>query len=100
MSACCSVNAEPATAKTTKDPTRYGTTRYLTPRKVFVLTESKEADQKEALKRVRQLALSRCGVQVEVALWLEGRLALDTFLDNHRRVLDLIVRHRLACGMW
>lgn len=70
------------------------------PLQVFVLTESKEADQREALKRVRELALSRCGVQVEVAPWLDGRLALDTFLDNHRRVLDLIIRHRLACGMW
>ncbi|CAM9968751.1 unnamed protein product, partial [Scytosiphon promiscuus] len=68
--------------------------------RVFVLTESKKADQGEALRRVRELALSRCGVEVEVAPWLEGRPALDEFLDNHRRVLDHIVRHRLACGMW
>lgn len=69
--------------------------------KVFVLTDSKEASHKEAaLKRVREVALERCGVQVEVTPWLEGRPALDAFLDNHRRVLDLIIRHRLACGMW
>lgn len=67
---------------------------------VFVLTEGKEADHKGALTRVRDLALSRCGVRVEVAPWLAGRPALDEFLDNHRRVLDVIVRHRLACGMW
>lgn len=65
-----------------------------------MLTERKEADQKEALKRVRELALSRCGVRVEIAPWLAGRSALDEFLNNHRRVLDLIIRHRLACGMW
>ncbi|CAM9267860.1 unnamed protein product, partial [Ectocarpus fasciculatus] len=68
--------------------------------RVFVLTESKEADQKEALRRVRELALTRCGVEVKATPWLEGRPALDEFLDNHRRVLDLIIRHRLACGMW
>lgn len=67
---------------------------------VFVLTQSKEADQKEMLKRVQKLALNRCGAKVEVAPWLTGRLALDEFLDNHRRVLDLIIRHRLAGGMW
>ncbi len=73
-----------------------------------MLTDSKDskdskegaADHKEALKRVREVALERCGVRVEVTPWLEGRPALDTFLDNHRRVLDLIIRHRLACGMW
>ena len=65
-----------------------------------MLTDSKEADRQDALKRVRELALTRCGVQVDVAPWLEGRLALDTFLDNHRGVLDLLIRHRLACGMW
>ncbi|CBJ26024.1 hypothetical protein Esi_0018_0105 [Ectocarpus siliculosus] len=69
-------------------------------KRVFVLTESKEADQKEALRRVRELALSRCGVEVKATPWLEGRPALDEFLDNHRGVLDLIIRHRLACGMW
>ncbi|CAN0066057.1 unnamed protein product [Ectocarpus sp. 4 AP-2014] len=68
--------------------------------RVFVLTESKEADQKEAMRRVRELALSRCGVEVKATPWLEGRPALDEFLDNHRGVLDLIIRHRLACGMW
>lgn len=70
------------------------------PAQVFVLTESKETDQKEALRRVRELALSRCGVEVKATPWLEGRPALDEFLDNHRGVLDLIIRHRLACGMW
>ncbi|CAM9928758.1 unnamed protein product [Ectocarpus sp. 12 AP-2014] len=68
--------------------------------RVFVLTESKEADQKEALRRVRELALSQCGVEVKATPWLQGRPALDEFLDNHRGVLDLIIRHRLACGMW
>ena len=67
---------------------------------VFVLTQSKEADQKQVLQRVQKLALDRCGSKVEVAPWLAGRLALDEFLDNHRRVLDLIVRHRLSSGMW
>ena len=67
---------------------------------VFVLTQCKEADQKEMLKSVQKLALSRCGAKVEVSPWLSGRLALDEFLDNHRRVLDLIIRHRLAGGMW
>lgn len=81
------------------DPRRAHATRPTIP-KVFVLTESKKADQDEALKRVRELALSRCGVEVQVAPWLEGRRALDEFLDNHRRVLDHIIRHRLACGMW
>ncbi|CAB1119965.1 unnamed protein product [Ectocarpus sp. CCAP 1310/34] len=68
--------------------------------RVFVLTESKEANQKEALMRVRELALSRCGVEVKATPWLKGRPALNEFLDNHRGVLDLIIRHRLACGMW
>lgn len=76
------------------------TARRSFPAQVFVLTESKEADQKEALRRVRELALSRCGVEVKATPWLEGRPALDEFLDNHRGVLDLIIRHRLACGMW
>lgn len=75
-------------------------TAHTLPQKVFVLTERKEVGQREALKHVRELALSRCGVQVEVAPWLDGRPALDEFLDNHRRVLDLLIRHRLACGMW
>lgn len=65
-----------------------------------MLTQSKEAEQKQALTRVRELALLRCGVKVEVAPWLTGRSALDQFLDNHRRVLNHIVRHRLASGMW
>lgn len=65
-----------------------------------MLTERRESDQKEELKRVRELALSKCGVKVVVTPWLAGRPALNEFLDNHRRVLHHIVRHRLATAMW
>ena len=67
---------------------------------VFVLTNRKESEQKAALKLVRELALSRCGVRVETTPWLVDRPALDEFVDNHRRVLRHIVRHRLAIDTW
>lgn len=67
---------------------------------VFVLTEKSESKQKYDFEKVTKLALSRCGVKVEVSPWLVGRAALDEFLDNHRRVVDHIIRHRLALGMW
>lgn len=67
---------------------------------VFVLTEKSEAKQKEYFNKVTKLALSRCGVKVDVSPWLVGRAALNEFLDNHRRVVDHIIRHRMALGMW
>lgn len=65
-----------------------------------MLTEKSESKAKEDFEKVTKLALSRCGVKVEVSSWLVGRAALDEFLDNHRRVVDHIIRHRLALGMW
>lgn len=65
-----------------------------------MLIDRKETEQKAAMERVRELALTQCGVRVETVPWLTGRPALDEFLDNHRLVLRHVVRHRLAADMW
>lgn len=71
------------------------------PTKIFVLTGRGQSEQKTAARRVRDEAMRRCGVEVDVSSsWLSGPAALDEFLGNSHRVLRHVMRHRLFVSMW